>query len=488
MRAMSLTAREIEEVVQELQPLVGGFVQKLHVPSSRTVTLELRRPGTSYLLLICAEPGRTRIHLAEERAPAQGSPPPLQSVLRSELIGLALEALEAMPGERVVRLRFRGKERVRTLIGELLGRHGNLFLLDEEGRILAAAGPVLSPTARPEGAERRDNRPGQLWTPPPPRQPSEAERRQRFDATGEPMGLSRAVAAAYSVRERQETIAQRRQQLRAAVKTKRDRLARTVEKVQGDLKRMEKADEHLRRGELLKSNLHKLKKGMSEARLTDWTEEGPVEVVVPLDPARTPLENLERAFHQYKRLSAGQTRALERLLELEEARAKLDEELARIDAMTDEELLARPAASIPTKRKGQGPRLPYREFLSASGQRIRVGKNARDNDALTLRHSRGNDLWLHVRGVPGSHVVVPLGREERVHDETLRDAALLAAHFSEEKGRDRVEVAWTRVKYVRKSKGAPPGAVTYSQEKSVLVSPDPERLARLMARTDEEGA
>ena len=81
-------------------------------------------------------------------------------------------------------------------------------------------------------------------------------------------------------------------------------------------------------------------------------------------------------------------------------------------------------------------------------------------------------------------MVVPLGKDEPLKDETLRDAALLAAHFSQVHGEDVVEVAWTRVKYVHKTRGTP-GAVTYSQEKSLSVRPDGERVARLLESTPE---
>ncbi|MFN7130773.1 MAG: NFACT family protein [Myxococcales bacterium] len=476
---MSLSVREIEVVVQALQPLVGGFVQKLHVPEQRTAVLELRRPGTSYTLLICAEAGRTRLHLVEARGPSPENPFPFQAVLRGELTGLALDALRAREGERVVELVFRGKERTRTLIAELLGRHGNLFLVDEANRILAVAGPNTS--------ERRDNRIGREWIPPLERGALPASEEKLRWTEQDPVALSRVIDAAYGERERRAQLDERRQALLSGLRTKLQRLERTIGKVQGDLQRMEKADEFRARGELLKSNLHRLKKGMTEAKVTAWTERGAEEVVIPLDPARTPLENLERAFHQYKRLSAGQSRALERLLQLEADRDRLRAELERVKAMSDEEVLAAaPRTGGRAARKRQGPRMPYREYVSTSGQRIRVGRNARDNDALTLRHAKGNDLWLHARGVPGSHVVVPLERDAPVRDDTLRDAALLAAHFSDLRGQDRVEVVHTRVKYVRKGKGAAPGAVTYSQEKALLVSPEPQRVQQLLESAAEE--
>src|SRR5207237_5880232 len=134
-------------------------------------------------------------------------------------------------------------------------------------------------------------------------------------------------------------------------------------------------------------------------------------------------------------------------------------------------------APRPSDRGGMA-RLPYRTFRSASGARILVGRSARDNDELTLRVARGNDVWLHARGVQGSHVVVP-GAGDAPDARVLGDAALLAAHFSSARGASGVEVSWTRVKYVRKA--AAPGAVTYSQEKTLRVQLDDTRLRALLA-------
>jgi predicted ribosome quality control (RQC) complex YloA/Tae2 family protein len=128
--------------------------------------------------------------------------------------------------------------------------------------------------------------------------------------------------------------------------------------------------------------------------------------------------------------------------------------------------------------------VPYRTFTSESGARILVGRSARDNDEL-LRSARGNDLWLHARAVQGSHVIVP-DPGAAPDPRTLRDAALLAAHFSGARSSEGVEVAWTRRKHVRKLKGAAPGAVTFSQDRTVRVRRDDAVLRALLA--SEEAA
>jgi predicted ribosome quality control (RQC) complex YloA/Tae2 family protein len=141
----------------------------------------------------------------------------------------------------------------------------------------------------------------------------------------------------------------------------------------------------------------------------------------------------------------------------------------------------------PARRKGaEAPRLPYRKFTSLRGASILVGRSARDNDALTFRIARGNDLWLHARAVQGAHVVVP-GAGDSPDPRTLGDAALLAAHFSSARGSDGVEVAWTRCKYVRKPRGAPPGSVAVTREKVLRVRLEEDRLAAILRTETRDG-
>jgi predicted ribosome quality control (RQC) complex YloA/Tae2 family protein len=114
-----------------------------------------------------------------------------------------------------------------------------------------------------------------------------------------------------------------------------------------------------------------------------------------------------------------------------------------------------------------------------------VGRGADRNDELTFQVARGNDLWLHARDVPGAHVVVPLAGRP-IDEETLVDAALLAAHHSNARGEPQVDVSYTLRKQVRKPPRTRPGLVTLSGAKTLRVRVDPERLARLLAsRVDD---
>ncbi|MEJ2231857.1 MAG: NFACT RNA binding domain-containing protein [Nitrospirales bacterium] len=156
-----------------------------------------------------------------------------------------------------------------------------------------------------------------------------------------------------------------------------------------------------------------------------------------------------------------------------------------------------PDISINTKKPSEAPVLPairtpngratpaqgYRTYTSADGLPILVGKTAKDNDHLTFRVAKPDDLWLHARGTPGSHVVVRLDKGATVPPETLKDAATLTLWFSDLRKTRKGEVIYTLRKFVKKGKGFKPGAVTVEREKSLLIELKEERLERLKGGT-----
>ncbi|MDX1548798.1 MAG: NFACT RNA binding domain-containing protein [Rhodothermales bacterium] len=123
-------------------------------------------------------------------------------------------------------------------------------------------------------------------------------------------------------------------------------------------------------------------------------------------------------------------------------------------------------------QRGGVERLPFRRFDLGGGYEVWVGRNARQNDALTFRHARKHDLWMHARGVPGSHAVLRLpNRDAEPPPPLLHRAAAIAAYFSKAQGSSLVPVMVAPRKHVRKPKGAAPGAVVVEREAVVLVEP-----------------
>ena len=126
-------------------------------------------------------------------------------------------------------------------------------------------------------------------------------------------------------------------------------------------------------------------------------------------------------------------------------------------------------------------KLPYRSFSSKDGIEILVGRTAADNDVLTFKVARGNDWWFHAANYSGSHVIVRSNKE--LPQETLLDAAALAAHYSKAPRGGTHDVSWTRRKWVQKFRGAEPGQVQLAHRRTLRIRHDPERLARLGGRS-----
>ena len=475
--------------------------------AERALTLELfgRAGGTT--LLLSAEADLTRLHAVERRPPQPPAPPALQTLLRRELEGARLAALSARAGERVVELRFDAPAGALRLVAELTGRHGNIFLVGADGIIRASAGRNLS--------QRRELVVGKPYVPPaeraPPADPSPAAQSSEgseVDHTPSPRAseesagergrfpLSAALEARYADLEAERAAAEGRKRLREPVRAALARARRALEKLAEEAARVPAAEEDRRRADLLKQQLHRLARGAREAVLTEWTEEGAREVRVALDPALGPRENMERYYRRYRRIADSAARVAARATEVRGREGELVALLAELDRAPQDAL---PRLEREARRLGAAPRPaprprskrdlplpPYRLFRSTAGAAILVGRNAEANDALTVKYARGNDLWLHARGLAGSHVVVKLEKGRAPDGETLLDAAHLAAHFSDGRGEPQLEVVSTRAKYVRKVKGSAPGAVNFSQERTILLRVDRARVERLLATEEEQ--
>jgi predicted ribosome quality control (RQC) complex YloA/Tae2 family protein len=246
-------------------------------------------------------------------------------------------------------------------------------------------------------------------------------------------------------------------------------------------------------GELLKTHLGRWKRGAREVEVEDFfAAEAGARRKIELDPKLAPGENVERVFARYRKLLRVQASAHQDLAYAGERVAELEALLAAAQesddpAALDEQAVGRgllqkvqEAPPPPGRRAEPKQRLPYRSFRAAAGGEIRVGRSARDNDELTMRHSKGSDLWLHTADAPGSHVVLCLDKGAEADPEEVLDAAHLAVHFSPLKGARRAAVHVAARKLVHKPKGAKPGLVTLSGGKVLSVRMQPERLERLL--------
>jgi predicted ribosome quality control (RQC) complex YloA/Tae2 family protein len=498
-----LTQSELAWITEELaEHLTGGAVQKVYAEGSDAYVLRVRVPGATHLLRVALDPELGRAHFTRERGPQPPSPTAFTMLLRKRLGGMVVREVSASPNDRVLTLRGDtrdpegdGRSPV-TLVVELTGAITNAFVLGAEDVVLGAHS-----TTR---AAERGLSPGDTYAPPtpPPASPDGAQDHNRFDdAPGDPSTeddplhatpRSARVEDAYAARDAELTLDRARADLLSDLKRASRRLRRHVRNIEGDLERAHQAQDLRRWGELLQSAYGKIPRGADSASVPDYYAEGMPTVEIPLDPARSLQENIDSYFAQYRRLHGAIDRIESRLLEAMESLEAVD--AARDDARraTSLDALERARGAVaqtlrprqrqrPPSARGDAERAPYRTFVATSGAEILVGRGARHNDALTTKHARGRDLWLHARDWAGAHVVLRLNRGEEPRHQDLLDAATLAAHFSKGKEDTLVDVTHTKAKNVRKPKGYPPGRVTVSGGKTLAIAIEPGRLERLFA-------
>ncbi len=238
-------------------------------------------------------------------------------------------------------------------------------------------------------------------------------------------------------------------------------------------------------GELLLAYGSRVRPGDTAITVPDHTA-GDAEITIPLDPALTPAENAQRMFRRYQKARATARALPTRTAQLEVEAGALREALVQIEtASSPDDLweihadLAARGSLRATRRyvqalsswqlKRSGAVTGPRRYQTADGASIVVGRSARENDHVTFHVAGPDDLWFHARGVPGAHVVLKTGGEPS--EASITTAAQVAAYYSEGRHAGQVAVDYVPRKYVRKMRGAPPGAVVYEGERTVRVIP-----------------
>lgn len=243
-------------------------------------------------------------------------------------------------------------------------------------------------------------------------------------------------------------------------------------------------------GELLTANLHSLKSGTDTAAVDNYYANPVERIAIPLDRQLTPGENAQRYYKKYQKLKAARDMAIvqreQTLNELDYLEGQLDNltkctaenELSElIEELKDQGYIKRDKGG---KKKMKLAASKPMHFVSSTGADIYVGKNNRQNDELTLRFASPNDIWMHTKNIPGSHVIVKGASEQDTA--TMTEAALLAAYYSRARGSENVAVDYTPRKYVKKPAGAKPGMVIYTTNKTAYVTPSEEAVAGLKER------
>lgn len=259
-----------------------------------------------------------------------------------------------------------------------------------------------------------------------------------------------------------------------------------IMKLRKTLTDAEKADSYKLSGELLTANLFAIKKGDKEIEVLNYYSDEQAMLTIPLNPLKTPSENAQSYFLKYQKAKKSVAIVMEQIEKAEAEVAYFETLLQQIESasnkdveeireeLTEEGYLKRRSSKGNKKMKPQ--KLVLESYIASDGTEILVGKNNKQNDYLTNKVASRDDIWLHTKDIPGSHVVI---RSKEPSDETILEAANIAAYFSKAKSSSSVPVDFTKVRHVKKPNGAKPGFVIYENQQTVYVTPNEDLVVRL---------
>ncbi len=291
----------------------------------------------------------------------------------------------------------------------------------------------------------------------------------------------------YGAKDKTERLRQRSRSLQKQAEVLHDRALRKQQARQEDLHATQSAEGDKLLGELLAANLHLLHKGDKEAKVQNYYDG--TELAIPLDPRLSPVDNSQKYFKEYKKKKTAQ-QILQKLLRQGEAEVQyLASVLYEVNAATTERELAEIREELvstgylrPSRQKGKQKKQKPQDFLryrSSDGFLILAGRNNLQNEQLTLKTARGKDMWFHIHGAPGSHVVV-MSEGQDIPLTTQNEAAMLAVWHSSLRKTPKAPVDYTLVKNIRKTGDLPLGMVLYDHYTTAYVTA-PESLAQQLA-------
>ncbi len=557
--------------------LLGGRIDKIYMPDKDEIIVCFRSLGKNRKLLLSCNPSLPRVHFISQNRENPLSPPSFCMLLRKQLSGGKLISVSQPDMERIIEFGVEAKNElgdtvVRYLIIEIMGRHSNIILTDENMRITECIRRVDASVSR-----ARLVLPGMEYEYPPPqnkllpenvtyevvkriifdcpnekrldkhilenfagfspmlsREPvfracgdaspvymqisaTQAERtaeelfrfledlkERRFspcivyddakpkdfsafeitmyDNRKEVESLTESLDGFYYEREFHTKLLRKGSDMIKTVANLLERYRRKAVLQQDSIAESEKKDEYKVCGDVITANIYKIHKG--DKRLIAENFYDGSEIDISLDAQLSPSENAQRYYSMYNKLKNTAEKAKVQLehslkdieyLESIQTAIENSENLSDLSEIKlelyDEGYIRRPKSS---KKEKEKQNMPMR-FVSSDGFDIFVGKNNRQNDYLTLKLAKKQDIWFHTKTIPGSHTVISAGNGE-VPESTLREAAMLAAYHSKARNSQNVPVDYTVIKNVKKPSGAKPGMVIYVDYNTVYVTPDEEKI------------
>ncbi|MEC7839749.1 MAG: NFACT RNA binding domain-containing protein [Chlamydiota bacterium] len=466
---MSLKFEEIKAILHEVTPLIkNATLVDCEEINKDIFILNFCKNEETHKVLLCFKTPFVRIHTTERSGIQPKSP--LQRNLKNLLLKAKLTHIDLINDDRILELTFQKKDKFYTLIAELFSKFANSYLLNVDKEILYS----IHPTNK------------KLYSLP--------EKTGNYTHTTTSAIKSVEVETRYNEKEKEYFFKQAKNSIFGyigkRIKSKDKKIAFTQKKL-SDCKEWEQVHHT---AQLLQSNLFKIQKHMTEVEVDDWNT-GKV-TSIALDPTISPPEQVKVLFKKSKKLKKGISHTEHQIEKLKKEKLwwlSRRDEIEPLNSIKDIEKYCKEhhiklPDNKPTKTKNVLPakHLPYRVFTSKSGKSILVGKGASDNELLTFHHANGSDLWLHVDGWPGSHVVIKKTKNEKVDDSTIWEACQLAIGFSKAKGHGSADVIITQQKFLKRIKGAAKGKVNMSEHSTKHIEFDSEAFKKIKSRNKDQ--
>ncbi len=299
--------------------------------------------------------------------------------------------------------------------------------------------------------------------------------------------VNEAIDSFYNQQKEIKLFNKKRTALKKRVNKQLEKLSLLLKKQHDAVNNAGKAQKYKVFGDVITANIYRIKKGMDTLLAQDYSNGE--DVTIPLDKRLSPAANAQKNYKRYNKLKSGLDITLKRMRKNKNDIAFLESVLVSLDSsetiteLTEIEyelckagVIKKAASKIKATPEPSRPHA----FLSSDGYTFYAGKNNRQNDTLTMKTASADDIWLHTKDIPGSHVIIIADEKKDVSETTLLEAAVIAAYLSKARGSLKVAVDYTKRKNVRKPNGSKPGMVIYENYNTILVDPSSQLFEKLL--------
>ncbi len=304
--------------------------------------------------------------------------------------------------------------------------------------------------------------------------------------------LSRAVEAFFAARDMHDRLTQKSAGTIRLISNNLERCAKKISLHTENINKSKNRDKYKIFGDLLTANLYRIESNTDFVEVENYYSEELETIKIPLKPELSPSKNAQHYYKLYAKAKATEEHSIIQLENAKKEMAYLEtvlDSVNRASSYSDISEIREELAEqgyIPmsrSKKKQKQKKSAPLEFVSSDGYTILVGRNNKQNDELTIKSAYSTDMWLHTKNIPGSHVVIQTNGSGEVPDNTLVEAATIAAYFSKAQTGTGIPVDYTLIKNIRKPNGSKPGFVIYDTNYTLYVTPD-EKLVEALKKDD----